>query len=119
MKNNKLNQPTPQLEPRPAATRERRKLLMVIGGGGMAAAVLPGKWSKPIIDAVVLPAHAQTSMCVADTLAGGPLTGHPSGATTCQAACESEAAAQGAQLCSVTETVDATGTQCQCNLDKP
>ena len=72
------------------------------------------------MNAVVLPAHAQTSMCITDTMVGGPLAGNPSGATTCQAACEAEAAAQNAQLCNVTETVDAMGaTQCGCDLDLP
>ena len=83
--------------------------------------VMPAKWSKPIIDSVILPAHAQTSvLCVTDVTVGGPLIGHPSGAATCQAACEAEAAAQSAQLCSVTETVDSLGaTQCGCDLDLP
>jgi len=97
----------------------RRKLLglALLGGSSL---VLPSRWSKPIMNAVVLPAHAQTSMCITDTMVGGPLAGNPSGATTCQAACEAEAAAQNAQLCNVTETVDAMGaTQCGCDLDLP
>ena len=118
MKNSELKPSATNLEPRLVTTAGRRKLLLVIGVGGMAAA-LPGKWTKPMVDAMVLPAHAQTSMCVADTVAGGPLAGHPSGAATCQAACEAEAATAGAQLCSVIETVDAAGTQCECNLDNP
>lgn len=99
---------------------ERRKLLAVIGIGSLAPLAVPTKWSKPIIDSVILPAHAQTSMCVTDVTVGGPLIGNASGATTCQAACEAEATAQGAQLCSVTETVDSGGaTQCGCDLDLP
>lgn len=100
--------------------RERRKLLgLGLIGGGMFA--LPVQWTKPIVDTMVLPAHAQTSMaCVTDTTVGGPLLGNPSGATTCQAACEAEATAQSAQLCNVTETTDATGAiQCSCELDLP
>jgi len=99
---------------------ERRKLLTFIGAGSMAAVAIPAKWHKPIIDSMVLPAHAQTSMCVTDTTVGGPLVGNASGATTCQAACEAEAAAVNAQLCSVSETTDATGaTECACDLDLP
>ncbi len=114
------------LQPKPATKRmttekvnrtDRRKLLQVIGISSVAAVAVPSKWSKPVIDAVVLPAHAQTS-CTTDTVVGGPLLG--SGSATCQAACEAEAAAQGAQLCSVDETLDGTGaTQCGCSLDLP
>ena len=99
---------------------DRRKILAAIGVGSAASLMLPTQWSKPIIRSVMLPAHAQTSICVTDITVGGPLVGHSSGATTCQAACEAEAAAQSAQLCSVTETVDAGGaTQCGCDLDLP
>jgi len=43
----------------------RRKLLrMAFGAAGVSAAskLLPGQWVKPIVDAVVLPAHAQASL---------------------------------------------------------
>jgi len=97
----------------------RRKLLTTIGLTAAATAAAPRQWSKPIINAVVLPAHAQTS-CMTDSSIGGPLLGNPSGAATCQAACEAEAAAQGAQLCAVTETIDAANaTQCGCDVDLP
>ncbi len=77
-------------------------------------------WSSPIVTAVVLPAHAQTSMmCVTDTNVGGPLAGNSSGATSCQAACEFEATSQNAQLCDVRETTTASGTDCSCDLDLP
>lgn len=103
---------------------DRRKLLSLIGVSGIAAAAVPSSWVTPAINAVVLPAHAQTSeapaMCETDSQAGGPLIGNASGATTCQEACEAEAAAQGAELCAVTETQDAMGdTQCGCDLDQP
>ena len=42
----------------------RRELLKVLGaaGGGLAAAAfLPGKWLKPVVEAGVLPAHAQAT----------------------------------------------------------
>ncbi len=92
--------------------RQRRKVLALT-----SASVLAPIWVKPVINAVVLPAHAQTSLCVADTVVGGPLAGHPSGAATCQAACESEAESRDAQLCSVIETDTASGTECSCELD--
>lgn len=98
----------------------RRHLLVVIGIGALAPLAVPTKWSKPIIESVILPAHAQTSMCVTDTTVGGPLIGNASGASTCQAACEAEANSQGAQLCNVTETIDSGGaTQWACDLDLP
>ncbi len=43
--------------------RELLKVLTATGGGLLAAAFIPGKWLKPVIEAGVLPAHAQTSLC--------------------------------------------------------
>lgn len=43
---------------RPAA---RRRLLTTLGAGAAASAALPTRWTKPIADSVLLPAHAQTS----------------------------------------------------------
>lgn len=99
----------------------RRNALTLLGVGAVSAVAMPSKWSKPLVDAVILPAHAQTSaMCMTDATVGGPLLGNPSSAATCQAACEAEAASQNAQLCNVTETVDAMGaTQCGCEIDLP
>ena len=45
-------------------TENRRKLLKSVAAGGgaiIAGRTLPEKWSKPAVDAVLLPAHAQTS----------------------------------------------------------
>ena len=42
----------------------RRRLLKQIGVAGAvtgAAAMLPAKWAKPVVDKVLVPAHAQTS----------------------------------------------------------
>ncbi len=44
----------------------RRKLLksIAVGSGAVAAgSAIPKKWSKPLVDSVVLPAHAQTTGC--------------------------------------------------------
>jgi len=94
----------------------KRKVLGVAG-----ATLLSPIWSQPVIKAVVLPAHAQTSvaMCMTDMTVGGPLAGNASGAATCQAACEAEAASFNAQLCEVRETPTVTGTDCACDLDLP
>ena len=99
---------------------KRRQLLAVLGGGSIVAATAPTSWVKPVISSVVLPAHAQTSLCSPDATVGGPLLGHPSGATTCQAACEYEATSLSAELCSVTETLNPSSeVQCSCELDLP
>lgn len=99
---------------------KRRQLLTLIGGGSAIALMVPASWVKPVISSVVLPAHAQTSLCTVDTIVGGPLVGHPSGASTCQAACEFEADAESAQLCNVTESLDSSNAViCSCELDLP
>jgi hypothetical protein len=42
--------------------RRRRALLAVIATGGMVASNdFPSRWSRPVIDSVMLPAHAQIS----------------------------------------------------------
>lgn len=41
--------------------QKRRKLLGAIAAGGAATTLLPQKWSKPVVDSVMLPAHAQMS----------------------------------------------------------
>lgn len=46
------------------SSENRRKLLKSIAAGGGAIVVgksLPESWSKPVVDSVMLPAHAQTS----------------------------------------------------------
>jgi len=44
----------------------RRRLLKTIAGTGGAIAagsMLPEKWTRPVVDQALLPAHAQTSVC--------------------------------------------------------
>lgn len=41
--------------------RRRTLLAAIATGGAVASSELPGRWSRPMIDAVMLPAHAQTS----------------------------------------------------------
>jgi hypothetical protein len=100
---------------------DRRKLLSVLGLTSVAVVAAPAQWVTPVINAVMLPAHAQTSvMCTTDITVGGPLIGHSSGAASCQEACEAEAFDQSAQLCAVNESLDGLGgTQCGCDLDLP
>jgi len=40
---------------------DRRAALSLIAAGGVASIAIPSKWSKPIINGLILPAHAQTS----------------------------------------------------------
>lgn len=39
----------------------RRVLAAIAVGGGTAAGMLPARWSKPLVESVMLPAHAQAS----------------------------------------------------------
>jgi hypothetical protein len=41
----------------------RRKVLKKIAAGGAVAGVLAltGKWSKPVVDSIIVPAHAQAT----------------------------------------------------------
>jgi hypothetical protein len=48
------------------SNESRRKLLKSIAAGGgavIAGKSLPENWTKPVVDSVMLPAHAQTSVC--------------------------------------------------------
>jgi hypothetical protein len=48
--------------------RELLKALAATGGAVTAATLLPGKWTKPVIQVGVLPAHAATSALLIDNL---------------------------------------------------
>ena len=51
----------------------RRKLLKSIAAGGgavFAGKTLPENWSKPVVDGVMLPVHAQTTSCDLDSIPG-------------------------------------------------
>jgi len=101
--------------------QDKKTRRAILGAAIIGSGVYATKWSTPLVNSVLLPAHAQTSaLCVTDTTVGGPLIGNASGAATCQAACEAEAASQNAQLCDVREFLDASNaTQCDCDLDLP
>lgn len=63
-------------------TESRRKVLKqsLLGGAAIGVGVTAQKWHKPIVDAVVLPAHAQTSDPTEG--GGGSTTADPGAATT-------------------------------------
>ena len=47
-----------------AESTERRRAMrrLLVGGGLVAGAQLPEKWTKPVMDVVILPAHAGAGM---------------------------------------------------------
>jgi len=49
----------------------KRNLLKLSASGLALGALAPSKWSAPILKLIVLPAHAQTSMCVGEFSALG------------------------------------------------
>ncbi len=46
-----------------SARRKLLKSLVAGGGAAVTANSLPDKWAKPVVDSVLLPAHAQTTTC--------------------------------------------------------
>ncbi len=49
----------------------RRKAFKALTGGllfGSAGSLIPNKWTKPVINAVMLPVHAQTTICAPDAV---------------------------------------------------
>ena len=53
----------------------RRQLLKLAGAAGVTTAILPTSWTKPVVKAVLTPAHAETSPKVIEGPPG------PTGAT--------------------------------------
>jgi hypothetical protein len=51
---------------------ERRKILKstLAGGAIVTANIMPDDWTEPVLDSIILPAHAQTSGDAADSDAG-------------------------------------------------
>ncbi|WP_295400226.1 twin-arginine translocation signal domain-containing protein [uncultured Thiocystis sp.] len=51
-----------EINDRPTTSEGRRRLLKTLAVGGATAALLPEKWVTPVIDKILVPAHAQTSV---------------------------------------------------------
>ncbi len=100
--------------------KQRRMLMQQVLLGTLAApVVLPTSWSKPVVNAVLLPAHAQMSaaVCNANLTTQGPIEGNPFGATNCTDACNSSAMEIDAKLCTVESRIIAGKEECFCNMD--
>lgn len=72
-------------EPGTEKTIGRRQLLKALaaaGGAVTAASVIPGEWAKPVIEAGLLPAHAQSSFSLTATGRGGTGVGNISTSST-------------------------------------
>lgn len=52
--------------------RDLLKALAAAGGAVTTASLLPGQWAKPVVEAGVLPAHAQTSVLAISNMALTP-----------------------------------------------
>lgn len=64
MKNEKNKNQGIEIQDTTKPTRDRRKVIKsvaAIGGGLAIGESIPDKWHRPLVDAVLLPAHAQTS----------------------------------------------------------
>lgn len=80
--NSPENESSVEIENGADKQNSRRKILKqtLAGGAVISAGVASSKWSKPVIDSVVLPAHAQTSEPGGGS--GGSTTASPGGGTT-------------------------------------
>lgn len=47
------------------SSSSRRKAVQTIGASGVLAGTIPGNWTKPVVEAIILPAHAKTSIASA------------------------------------------------------
>lgn len=55
-------------EPKQQPGNDRRAVLKTaLAGGSLGALLLPGSWIKPVLDTVIVPAHAATSTAVTTT----------------------------------------------------
>ena len=70
MSDKNLSEPS-GTDTRPASTGvSRRRVLSTLALGGGAAMIMPERWVKPVINAVVLPAHAEGTAVVIDPVTG-------------------------------------------------
>ncbi len=61
---------TPNPDKSEKTVSARRRLFQIMAVGGTAAIVLPEKWVKPVVDAVIVPAHAAGSVVRASGIYG-------------------------------------------------
>ncbi|MCH2190527.1 MAG: hypothetical protein MK188_06375 [Gammaproteobacteria bacterium] len=97
-------------------TSNRRRLLLGLGTGGAALV-----WKKPILDAVVLPAHAQMSVCAMITLGNvvtGPVSGSPV-PPVCQVTFDVLSGTAGMSLDIVSVTTSALPANVSVTIDPP
>jgi hypothetical protein len=64
----------------PITDGRRKAVRSIIAGSGITAAATAGIWTKPVLDAVILPAHAQTS--VAAVMLAGNVSSSPTASYT-------------------------------------
>lgn len=93
-KKNKVNIPS-----------SRRAVLKSVALSGAALSVLPSTWTKPVVNSVLLPAHAQTSVC-ASVIFGNATSSVGSGGAVCGLSFEllSGDAAASIDIISITNT---------------
>lgn len=58
---NKERSPEEDKQPQPLHRRKLLKIMATTTGAAGVSLLLPAKWTKPLCDVIVLPAHAQTS----------------------------------------------------------
>lgn len=65
-------------EPKQQPGNDRRAVLKAaLAGGSLGALLLPGSWIKPVLETVIVPAHAATSTAVTTTTAAPTTTVAP------------------------------------------
>ena len=73
-----MSTPKAAVEPKPG----RRRLLKVLAGAGgvfATGALLPERWTRPVVESILVPAHAQATGVLARSYAGGPASASPPG----------------------------------------
>lgn len=58
-------------DPTKPARRARRRLVAALTSGAVAGHALPRRWTRPVVERVVLPAHAQASPAAGEQCGSG------------------------------------------------
>lgn len=66
----KANTPVSRSQSPQRYAQRRRRLLqsLAISGAAVSTRAIPEKWSRPILDTTLLPAHAQATTCIVESL---------------------------------------------------